>query len=523
MHFKNITLSLVLLLGLGFTGCVGQQKDDIFQNSDKSLSYSERYQPARIALNAGDFATLKTLMGLNPTVAETEAATKTKAIAEQTDITDEEKATALESRKAEKLLTDEETKAYFVKNSSELSLIERGLLTLNSGDYQRALLYFDAAELKMEQTDAKSKASKTTSRAGKGLFTGLTGMEESKDYFLRGYEKVMIYNYKALCYMLLGDRRAYNVTRKAIDKQQEEWELFKAELAELEKKNKARNSEADGNKATSDNIAKHDSRDSYTKKKAALVPNAYVNPFGDYMDAMILEIDSYDERSLRDNARIAYTKVLENNKDCYTAKQAIADMRKSAPKYKKVVHVLLADGFSPELMQKTAQIKSGDLTATANYTEATPHPSDIFSARVQVGKMTRTMSSLSKMESIILRDDLDRKPFKTLMMALAFTRSALVDAALGGDEGLPFLAAMINKAQRPDTRSWLSLPNQIMAVRLYVPNNAKSLTITTYDEKKKKMSTRNVALAAKGPSVIYAINYGEHLQAVANESSWITK
>lgn len=521
MNFKKLVLPVLLIAGLSLTACVGQKKDDIFQNAEGNLSYAERYQPARIALNAGDFATLKALMGINPTV--TEKATETTATAEE-----------LEKKKTEKQLTDNETREYLAKNSSELSLLERGLLTLNTGDYQRALLYFDVAEIKMEDTDAESKLSKNSSKAGKGFFSAITGMEESKDYYLRGYEKVMLYNYKALCYMLLGDRRAYNVTRKAIDKQQEEWALFKEQLAELEKrkKNQDQKNQDSGSKnkateSTSNAIAKHESRDDYTQKQAALVPNAYVNPFGDYMDAMILEIDSYDERSLRDNARIAYYKVLDNNKDCFTAKQAAADMRKSAPKNRKLVHVLLADGFSPELVQKTAQLKIGDLTGTANYTEATPHLSNIKSARVRVGKMTRNMSSLSKIEAIILRDDLDRKPFKTLMMALAFTRTAIVDAALGGDEGVPALNQLIGdflvKTQRPDTRSWLSLPNQIMAVRLYVPNNATTLTIDTYDAEKKKVSSTTVALAKKGPSVIYAVNYDKNLHAVANESSWITK
>ena len=66
----------------------------------------------------------------------------------------------------------------------------------------------------------------------------MLGSEEMANYELRGYEKVMLLNYKALCYMLMGDRKAYNVTRRAIDLQQAEWEKFKEMLAKNEEEQK---------------------------------------------------------------------------------------------------------------------------------------------------------------------------------------------------------------------------------------------------------------------------------------------
>jgi len=469
---------------LGLSACGNQKRDDIGFGGDSSQSYVERYLPARTALNEGDLDTVNTLMGINPTHAD---GTK---------------------------FTDDEVKKQLIENSSELSLIERGLLTLNSGEYRRALLYFDAAELKMEKTEARSEKEKKDDRS---TFAALAGMEESQNYYLRGYEKVMIYNYKALCYMLLGDRKAYNVTRKAIDKQQEEWILFKERLRALE--NEEKDSE------TSDSIAQQDSRDSYTKGKAALVPSAYVNPFGDYMNAIIMEIDGHQDTSMRDNARIAYKKVLDNNKDCATAKQAAIAMRKKVPKGKKLVHVILADGFSPELTEKTLNVEIGGIMATANYAEATPHKTTVVTATVQVGKITQNMSSLSKLESLILRDDLDNKPFKTFMMAMALARTVGLQA-LGTEVGLGGLGWLASKfaarVQRPDTRTWLSLPNQILVARLYVPNSAKTISINTYAEDKTKVSTTKVSLAKEGPSVVYAVNYNSHLNAFVNESTWLT-
>ena len=191
-----------------------------------------------------------------------------------------------------------------MKNNSELSILERGLLILNAGDFERALLYFDAGEMKMEQCEAESGMYKLGATISKGGIATLFGSEEVNDYVLRGYEKVMLLNYKALCYMLLGDRKAYNVTRRAIEKQQEEWEKFKELLVEFEEKQAK---QADNQKKIASEV-NVDNRDEEIKKKAELVPNAYVNPFGDYMDALLLELDGIDDKSIRDNSIIAYKK-----------------------------------------------------------------------------------------------------------------------------------------------------------------------------------------------------------------------
>ncbi len=496
VYLKRSITAVFFFCALGLSACGTQERDDIGLGGS-GATYAARYAPARTALRNGDFASLQTIMGLNPT------------------------------NKEGVILTDEELKHQLVAQNSELSMMERGLLTLNSGDYKRALLYFDAAELKMEATDAVSKRDRKTNKAKQGTFATLSGIEESKDYPVRGYEKVMIYNYKALCYMLLGERKAYNVTRKAIDKQQEEWELFQELLSDLEKENENRRSTVE-NKEKSDEtnkaVSQEDGRTEYTKKQAELLPNAYVNPFGDYMNAMILEIDSYEERSVRDNARIAYNKVLDNNENCLAAQQAIKDMKKAPPRNKKLVHVLLADGFSPERVEKTMQFFIGGALATANYAEASPHKSDLAGAKVKYGKSSYPMSSLSEMEAIILRDDLDRKPFRTFMIALALLRTGGTELILN-ETGLGSLGRLVStvlaNVQRPDTRTWLSLPNKIMVARFYVPNDAKTITIETYDAGKMKMGETEIALAEKGPSVIYAVNYGKNLQAIANESTWI--
>lgn len=436
--------------------------------------------------------------------------------------------TALQEGKAEELINKIESKYYtedgnkksrdeiieeLVKNNSELSILERGLLILNAGDFERALLYFDAGEMKMEQCEAESGMYKLGATISKGGIATLFGSEEVNDYVLRGYEKVMLLNYKALCYMLLGDRKAYNVTRRAIEKQQEEWEKFKELLVEFEEKQAK---QADNQKKIASEV-NVDNRDEEIKKKAELVPNAYVNPFGDYMDALLLELDGIDDKSIRDNSIIAYKKVLENNKDCGTAKTAIKEVRRGVPKGKKLVHIILADGFSPERKESVQGYQIDKLKAVVNFATATPIPSNVAGAKVIYTGGNQTFSSLSKMESIILRDDQDRLPFRTAMVTLALLRSGTASAFLG-DLGVNIAATL----QRPDTRSWLTLPNKVIVARFYVPNKTKNVTIQTYDEKKRIMAQYAVDIAELGPTVVYAVSYENQLKAFANKQSWIT-
>lgn len=312
---------------------------------------------------------------------------------------DELKAKVLENGKDKegKELTKEEAYEKLLTSASELSIMERGLLALNTGDVDRALFFFDAAEEKLNLAEDQTGVTDQAAGASKSLLASVTGAKELADYEVRSYEKVMLLNYKALCYMLKGDRKAYNVTRRAIDLQQEEWEKFQQEKAKFEeehpelfdekaqkeaakkqaaakakaeaeakakaeaqKKAQAQqqansqqakeglaglagafggmfggsdtksSTEAAGNAAQTavgalDALAalpeiigaiNVDDRSADTKKKAGLVTSAYVNPFGDYMNALLQEFDSLEDRSLRDNARISYEKVVENNKDC---------------------------------------------------------------------------------------------------------------------------------------------------------------------------------------------------------------
>lgn len=412
-----------------------------------------------------------------------------------------------------------------VKNTPELVLLERGLISLNSGNYKQAILYFDAAEIKLEQAEAQSGTWTDITKASQDALVVMTGSAESGDYWLRGYEKVMLFNYKAFCYMLMGDRRAYNVTRKAIDMQQQEWEELRPQIEKAQEylaKKKAENPDM------ADYIESESQHGTVEDRIQAL--NAFVNPFGDYIDGMIMDIDSIQNKAMRDNARIAYQKVLELNPKCTAAKNAVAELKKkNPPSGQKLVHVILAEGFQPYKEVHTTE-------DGIKYTTLTEQISPFVSARVtplnKNGKnltSAQALSPLSEITNIALRDYMAYQPMRELLYwrtLLAAQVAPGLISSLTSDKDIGALGAWATKAlvmefQNPETRSWSTLPRQVQVIRFYVPNSAASIKLETLAEGKQKIAETTVPLSASGPTVVYAVNYNQYIQALANEISWV--
>ena len=85
-----------------------------------------------------------------------------------------------------------------------------------------------------------------------------------------------------------------------------------------------------------------------TEKKALTVPHAFVNPFGFYVAGVVQELDSYEDSSLRDNARISYKRRWNSTPKSAVIKGAVADLGKPADKSRRLVNVIIADGLRRE-------------------------------------------------------------------------------------------------------------------------------------------------------------------------------
>lgn len=486
-NFNKITLAIAVIASMSLIGCTMVSNSDSLgigssdSVSSMTTSYGEEYQVARVALREGKF---------------TELVTKLNA--------------------PYKDMTQDEVKDKLINGFSALSLAEKGLLFLNSGDLKDALVYFDVTEQKMgkvEDYDSSEKNGSYVKLAG----SLLTGSDEISDYELRGYEKVMVLNYKALTYLLMGDRASYNATRNAIDRQIAErdyWEKEKLALEESEKKEAEEAGKKDDSDLSAQILSMFTGKVSdYAKNSASQVRSAFVNPFGDYLNAMIMEFDSLDDPSIGDNAIKAYSEVLKSNPDCKPA----ADASKSIEpeKNSRLVHVIWSDGFAPAkatAIMPVPFVKLKDGSALPyKYSTFEPINSQVADAKVTVGKKEEKLYTLSKVEPLLFKDEQDSVNWRVTQMLSFVARSAVVG---------PDVAAL---GQNPDTRSWLSLPKEVKVARLYVPKDTKEITIETFDANGKVIASKKTPLADVGPTIVYAVSYDQQLVTYSNKSSWITK
>ncbi len=136
--------------------------------------------------------------------------------------------------------------------------------------------------------------------------------------------------------------------------------------------------------------------DAKQNKRAKKVASAYVNPFGDYLNGAILEIDSYEDPGQRSSARIAYEKARKLHPNCKVLSKAIKDMNR-APKGR-VVHVFMADGFAPEkeIKKRCSHFRGAPDRETATYHSI---PTRFSYGDVVYGKSVKRLEILSDIRS----------------------------------------------------------------------------------------------------------------------------
>jgi len=305
----------------------------------------------------------------------------------------------------EKLYAEKEKVAGKEVGSSQTSLekmgflrwLESGTLAIDQGNFEASVEDFTKAEKLLDLRQQKSWLETLVSGGGLTAVEFVTGNEELQEYSGEGFERVLMLNYKSIAYLLDGKRKAYNVTRRAIDWQNLEKKAFEEkrrkveqELAE-QRKEKPEEGEAEVS-SVEDRVAQD-----YAKydKKALSVPSAYVNPFGYYVAGLVQEYESYDDWSLRDNARISYQKALELNPKSNVLKQAAKEMQKrTAPGGTRLVHVVVANGFVPEKKLLTYNINSRHGVVPIKLTLYEPDPTKVHRIEVQTtsGKRLAVLS-----------------------------------------------------------------------------------------------------------------------------------
>lgn len=490
------TLTVILAGLLFLSGCAPMQGNRSAQRLGPNgqaqrtdiyyAGYSKKYLPLRENLAAGKVEDVQTLL-------------------------DQEETKVMEKAK---------TEAEMANELRLVGLMERASLSLQTGKPEKAIKYCRLSQELIEGYASESYTKEGLSAVG-GMLAGALGAGECGRYVAPGYEKVLLLDIASMAYLLEGDERAFNVARLAIQWQDEEKDRFDKELAKIteeETKTGGNSGSQQGNQnrtqdALQKELAKYDDI-------ALTVPNAFVNPFGDYVTGMVNEFKSIEKKSLLSNAHIAYKQALELNPKSKVIQQAVADTEKKKPA-DRLIHIIALDGFVPEKKVLSMPI---DQHIDIEFPSYNPIPSKVATIKVtnEKGKVLATLAPIANVEALALRHQKDCLPGMFAMVFATIVRDAGMVAL--GDAVMPGLGGIFkeatDKSMEPDTTSWMTLPSRILAARIYSGKGVNKLVIRSYDASGKQLAEKKISLSEGNNHFILARSIDQTMYAYPSKKIW---
>lgn len=418
----------------------------------------------------------------------------------------------------------------YLQNVGTLGLMEQGMIYLLSGDLDRSISRISKAEQLLEIEGSDSEAvDVTVSTLGKTV----TGDREQEAYRPAGFEKVLMLNYESISYLLKGNRKAYNVARRSIDLQKREHEKFEEEIKESKKKMEEKKEEQQnkGEPAPFGKVGetirallgKHED-------VATEVPNAFVNPFGNYVTGMIHEYDAYKEtmvqKSLLDNAKIAYEKGLELNPDSKLFKNAVKELEEGnrPPENTRLLHVVAGRGFAPVKMTIKTSIYIDNTEVPFQLAKYTPIPTPIKRITVETkkGKELAELSTISNIDSLVLRYQQDQTPQRIFDVTTSLIRNyaeqkGAQELGMVGDQ----LTEVRSSMKNPDTRSWSTLPKDLLAARFHLKKDIDTLNLVARDKNDQVIASSTVEVNDEHHDFIYTRAIQGQMKTMNSGQLWM--
>ena len=410
--------------------------------------------------------------------------------------------------------------------SDFLNAVEAGVLSVDTGHIKDGIEDFATAENHLKLLMDRSVVEGATMEYGREVLSIVSGKGDLTEYKGEPYERIMMLNYKSIAYLLNGERKAYNVTRRAIDWQNIEKKAFEKGIEEIKKEvGKEKQSKENAKTMTYAPAAFDIIFNQYKRyeSKANSVPSAYINPFGFYMAGIVQEFDSYEDASLRSNAHISYKKALELNPKSKVIKRAVKATKTPQPRNKRLVHIIAADGFAPEKKTLSFNLNIANGLVPVKTPLFEPVRSSVKTIRIKAGrKVLATLSPVADIEAITLRHQMDLLPVEHAKVIAAIGRNIGENLLWNQLGGIGMVGKMFRESiANPDMRSWMSLPKNISAARFYVSKRLKKITIISYDKKGRVLAKQNVNLNKKSHNFIYARTIEKAIYAQINKKLWM--
>ena len=407
-----------------------------------------------------------------------------------------------------------------------LNSVEAGLLSIDTDHTQDAIDDFSKAEKYLKLQMDRSVTEDSFFNYGGELLSMASGKGDLTEYRGEPYERILMLNYKSIAFLLNGERKAYNVTRRAIDWQNIEKKEFEKSIDDVKKQVDSNKSKQGNNKTMSYAPGVFDaifSQYNRYQSQANSIPSAYINPFGFYMAGIIQEFDSFEDTTLRDNARISYKKALELSPKSKAIEKAIKATSNPPPKNKRLVHIIAADGFAPEKKTLTFMMNIAKGVVPIKTPLFEPVKSSVKTIQIKAGtKILATLSPIADIEAITLRHQLDMLPFEHAKVLTAIARN-IGENILWNQLGAAGVKAKLFRESfaNPDMRSWMTLPKKISAARFYVSKRLKNITIISYNNRGKVLAKKTVELNKDSHNFIYARTIETTIHAQINKKLWV--
>jgi len=445
----------------------------------------------------------------------------------------------------------------FDPSESDLDLLgmtELADLYLLEGDSENAIKSFSIIEKAFADREDESVVAGKSKSVLSWLGDSVVGSATFSEYDFQGFEKVLILNLKSIAYLLDGDRKAYNVARKAIDLQGSLRDEFGNKLKEsknkldtfeqdIKQKQVSARQEAVVN--TGQNVlgnvvdkaagfkgvlgmAKNLNKYFISAdKKGSVLPSAYVNPFGDYMNGVVQEFDSLKNSDLKTNALRSYEKAKALNPSSKVIKANIKALKKRRPlsSSKRLVHFVVGDGFAPEkkVLLYNVPAATGTMPVRIPIYESDPlalaHRISITAVKGK--KVYGRMSVVANVDALCLRSQKDRRTEDLLDLSASVARTFFEKEALKGLGVWGQIAGNLrDKYTEVDTRSWLSLPSSLLAARLEIPKSVKKVRFIAFDKKFRRLIDKVIDLPEEN-GFMYARVLGKSLYVNKSAKLWI--
>lgn len=369
-----------------------------------------------------------------------------------------------------------------------LSLLEKGRLSFLADDYEQSKQWFELAYAVLEQQRAGAKVNLSS---GIEKFGALVSNDSAIKYQVPAYEQSMMHTYQALNFLYLDDLEGALVEIRRANLVQEQ-----ALAAHEDVLNEANNELG----STQVNWQQVNAAFSSLDNRIGNVKNGFQNAYTFYLSALLYEAagqlnDAYIDykRALeifgdntfiqQDVLRLAKRLSMVDDLELFERKYGGVSQRAKAQGHQGKVVVIYEQGLIDERIEKCINLpiftrhddfRTFNLALPSYSANRLPEQPLVLSINNE-SISSEQIVQLQALVAMQLKEQMPSIIARQVLRLLAKERVRHKLSKEGGDVG-NILAGLYNIAsERADTRSWLTLPNDVQILETFLPSGQHTL------------------------------------------------